>query len=163
MAKKISGTVERFDCDRGYGFIRRFDTFERVIVHSSSIEGGQALKTGDAVTFHFSHNPKNDEMHNHMVGTHGLNVASHVQQQQKIPGSIKWFDADRGFGFIVRDDTNEEIFVHRSDMEKVGIWAKLFQAGDRVEFNVKAGGRGTKAAYVTNNFLEVLLFSITSH
>ena len=100
------------------------------------------MKTGDAVTFHFSHNPKNDEMHNHMVGTHGLNVASHVQQQQKISGSIKWFDADRGYGFIVRDDTNEEIFVRRSDMEKVGIWAKLFQAGDRVEFNVKAGGRG---------------------
>ena len=70
-------------------------------------------------------------------------VASHVQQQ-KLSGRVKWFE--RGYGFIVRDDTNEEIFVHRSDMEKVG---KRLQAGDRVEFNVKAGGRGPQASYVT--------------
>ena len=144
-AKKISRMVKWFDCDRGYGLIKRADTFEDVIVHISAIEGGQSLKKGASVTFHISHNPKKDKMHNRMVGTHGLNVASHVQQHQKILGSVKWLEADRGYGFIVRDDTNEEIFVHKSDVEV----DKPLQAGDRVEFNVKAGARGTKASYVT--------------
>ena len=117
MAKKISGTVKWFDSDP--------------LVTNPKAQATRKWQQ--------------KQEHKRPQETCHPWVASHAQQHQKILGSVKWLDADRGYGFIVAD-TNEEIFVHRKDMEKVG---KPLQAGDRVEFNVKAGGRGTKAGYVT--------------
>ena len=61
-----------------------------------------------------------------------------------VSGRVKRFDAERGFGFIVRDDTNEDLFVHKSAFEMSG----PLNAGDQVEFNVVKGRKGPKASNV---------------
>ena len=146
MEKNIFGIVKSFDCERGCGFIKRADAGEDVIVHTSGIEDGQSLKKGTNVVFHITHNPKvshHDRFKNRLGGQR-LSVASHVKQLENISGMVKSFDAERGFGFIVRDDTNEDLFVHKSAFEMIG----SFNAGDQVEFNVVKGWKGPKASNV---------------
>ena len=60
-----------------------------------------------------------------------------------LTGTVKFFDDTKGFGFIVADDTQEEIFVHQTGL------IHEIQTGDRVEFDIKAGKKGPNAKDVT--------------
>lgn len=60
-------------------------------------------------------------------------------------GTVKWFNADKGFGFITMDDGND-IFVHFSAIQGDGF--KTLEEGQKVSFDVTAGNRGDQAANV---------------
>ena len=59
-------------------------------------------------------------------------------------GKVKWFDVDRGFGFLARDDGGE-VFVHQSALP-AGVTS--LKPGARVEFGVAEGKRGEQALQV---------------
>jgi CspA family cold shock protein len=59
-------------------------------------------------------------------------------------GKVKWYDVDKGFGFLTRDDGGE-VFVHSTALESTGV---SLRAGQRVEFGVAEGRRGTQALQV---------------
>lgn len=59
-------------------------------------------------------------------------------------GTVIWFDAARGFGFIARDDGGRDVFVHISTVESSGL-ADL-DKGDRVEFELEVDRRGKTSA-----------------
>jgi CspA family cold shock protein len=67
----------------------------------------------------------------------------------RLVGHVKWFDADKGYGFISRDDGRGEVFVHRSDIQYQG--PKLLYEGERVEFELQQDPRGQKAVNVTGH------------
>ncbi len=59
-------------------------------------------------------------------------------------GTIKWFNATKGFGFIQPDDGSNDVFVHISDMQRSGI-AEL-REGDKLTFDVQRGQQGKMSA-----------------
>ena len=61
-------------------------------------------------------------------------------------GTVKWFNATNGFGFIVPEDGASDVFVHHSDIDVNG-HCELTE-GQRVEFAIEAGQKGPKAAQV---------------
>ena len=61
-------------------------------------------------------------------------------------GSVKWFNNDKGFGFIKRD-TGEDVFVHHSAIQAQGY--RTLNEGERVEFDVKQGPKGLQAENVS--------------
>jgi CspA family cold shock protein len=63
----------------------------------------------------------------------------------KFRGTVKWFNAVKGYGFIGRDD-GEDVFVHFSAIQAEG-YRKL-EEGQQVEFNVEAGPKGLQASNV---------------
>ena len=61
---------------------------------------------------------------------------------EKEQGTVKWFRADKGYGFIQRE-AGEDLFVHFSAIQGDGY--RSLQEGDRVSFEVKKGNKGLQA------------------
>lgn len=68
------------------------------------------------------------------------------EQAGKETGSVKWFSASKGFGFITRDN-GEDIFVHFRSI--AGSGHRVLREGQRVEFAVTEGSKGLQAEDVT--------------
>ena len=62
-----------------------------------------------------------------------------------MTGKVKWFNAEKGYGFIEREDGGD-VFVHFSAIQGVGF--KTLEEGQAVEFDVVEGNRGEQAANV---------------
>jgi cold shock protein len=60
-------------------------------------------------------------------------------------GTVKWFNADKGYGFISRDD-GEDVFVHFSAIQGSGY--RSLEEGQQVEFDLVQGPKGLQAANV---------------
>jgi len=64
---------------------------------------------------------------------------------ERITGTVKWFDASRGYGFVARDG-GTDVFVHQSAIQTEGY--RSLTEGQRVEFEVEQGPKGAKASNV---------------
>jgi CspA family cold shock protein len=62
-------------------------------------------------------------------------------------GTVKWFNADKGFGFITPEDGSKDLFVHHSEIQSDGY--KTLDEGQTVEFEVGQGQKGPCANKVT--------------
>lgn len=63
-------------------------------------------------------------------------------------GTVKWFNADKGYGFITREDGND-VFVHFSAIQGEGF--KTLDEGQHVTFDVEEGERGPQAVNVVKD------------
>ncbi|MER7468283.1 cold-shock protein [Streptomyces sp. NPDC097981] len=61
-------------------------------------------------------------------------------------GSIKWFNAEKGFGFIEQDGGGPDVFVHYSEIQGSGY--RSLDDGQRVEFEIGQGQKGPQAQQV---------------
>ena len=62
-------------------------------------------------------------------------------------GTVKWFNAEKGFGFITNSDNGEDVFVHFSGIASDGY--KSLDEGQEVVFDIIEGNRGPQATNVT--------------
>jgi len=69
-----------------------------------------------------------------------------VTELSKEQGTVKWFNASKGYGFIQRQ-SGEDVFVHFSSIQSDGY--KTLNEGQKVEFEVKQGPKGLQAENVT--------------
>ena len=64
---------------------------------------------------------------------------------ERITGTVKWFNDQKGYGFLSREGGND-VFVHHSAIQTEGF--KSLAEGDRVEFSIEQGPKGPAAANV---------------
>jgi len=69
-----------------------------------------------------------------------------AQEKNMATGTVKWFNAEKGFGFIAVDGGQEDVFVHYSAIESSGF--RTLDEGQPVEFEIVQGPKGQQADHV---------------
>ncbi len=64
---------------------------------------------------------------------------------ERVQGTVKWFNASKGYGFIEQPD-GQDVFVHFSAIQADGY--RTLQEGQKVEFSIEQGPKGLQAAQV---------------
>ncbi len=79
--------------------------------------------------------------------TMGTVTASDGQKDRNMAqGAVKWFNAEKGYGFIAQDGGGADVFVHYSAIETQGY--RSLDEGQRVEFEITQGPKGPQAEQV---------------
>ena len=146
------GKVKFFNTQKGFGFIQRDEGGEDVFVHISQVEraGLEGLAEGQELQFNLvDRGGKVSAADLQVVGDviPVAKAAAGPQRQltgDKATGTVKFFNAMKGFGFITRDDGKEDAFVHISAVERSGLPG--INEGDRFSFDVEVDRRGKYSA-----------------
>jgi CspA family cold shock protein len=76
-----------------------------------------------------------------------INYLSLGDNMSKSTGTVKWFNPDKGFGFITQENGGEDVFVHFRAILSNGF--KSLDEGQRVSYEIERGQKGLQAANVT--------------
>jgi len=144
------GKVKFFNTQKGFGFIQRDEGGEDVFVHISQVEraGLEGLAEGQELQFNLVDRGGKVSAADLQVVGDVIAVQAKTPQREltgdKAVGTVKFFNAMKGFGFITRDDGKEDAFVHISAVERSGLPG--IQEGDRFEFDLEVDRRGKYSA-----------------
>ncbi|WP_294008602.1 cold-shock protein, partial [Sphingomonas sp.] len=164
------GVVKFFNPQKGFGFVVRDDGGEDVFVHISAVEqaGLTDLADGQPLEFTLVDRGGRISATNLRIEGEPMEVVrgggagagggygdrggaggdrGGPQRQltgEKASGTVKFFNAMKGFGFIQRDDGQPDAFVHISAVERAGM--PTLNEGDRLEFEIEVDRRGKYAA-----------------
>ena len=159
------GIVKFFNPQKGFGFIVRDDGGEDVFVHISAVEQANLTDLADGQPLEFTLVDRGGRVSATNLRIDGEPMAversgggsrddagggggqSGPQRQltgEKASGTVKFFNAMKGFGFIQRDDGQPDAFVHISAVERAGI--PTLNEGDRLDFELEVDRRGKYAA-----------------
>jgi CspA family cold shock protein len=148
---EAKGVVKFFNPQKGFGFIVRDDGGEDVFVHISAVEQAGLTDLADGQPLEFTLVDRGGRISATNLRIEGEALAverqSAPQRQltgEKASGTVKFFNAMKGFGFIQRDDGQPDAFVHISAVERAGI--PTLNEGDRLEFEIEVDRRGKYAA-----------------
>ena len=158
-----TGVVKFFNAQKGFGFVVRDDGGDDVFVHISAVEalGLTALAEGQALGFTLVDRGGRISATNLKIDGEPLAVEERAprpagggssggagpQRQltgERATGTVKFFNAMKGFGFIQRDDGQPDAFVHISAVERAGM--PTLNEGDRLQFELEVDRRGKYAA-----------------
>src|SRR4051794_12093664 len=164
------GTVKFFNPQKGFGFVVRDDGGEDVFVHISAVEQAGLTGLADGQPLEFTlvdrggrvsatdlkiegepmpveerapREPREGGFGGPRGGAGGGGPARQLTGE-KASGTVKFFNAMKGFGFIQRDDGQPDAFVHISAVERAGM--TNLNEGDRLEFELEVDRRGKYAA-----------------
>jgi len=164
-----SGVVKFFNGQKGFGFIVRDDGGDDVFVHISAVEqaGLTGLAEGQPLKFTLVDRGGKVSATELVIEGEPLPVPERQQSDaggagaprgergpmrqltgEKASGTVKFFNAMKGFGFIQRDDGQPDAFVHISAVERAGM--ATLNEGDRLDFELEVDRRGKHAAVNLN-------------
>ncbi|ARS28042.1 cold-shock protein [Sphingomonas sp. KC8] len=163
-----TGVVKFFNGQKGFGFVVRDDGGEDVFVHISAVEqaGLTGLAEGQPLGFTLVDRGGRISATDLKIEGEPLPVEDRgpprdrdaaggarggPQRQltgERASGTVKFFNAMKGFGFIQRDDGQPDAFVHISAVERAGM--TNLNEGDRLEFELEVDRRGKYAAVNLN-------------
>jgi cold shock protein len=77
---------------------------------------------------------------------HALPEERLIRRRHMAQGTVKWFNADKGYGFIAPDDGGDDVFVHHSAIQADGY--RTLEENQRVEYTAGRGAKGPQAEQV---------------
>ncbi len=139
----VLGTVNWYEPAKGYGFLTPDNGAGEIFVHSSAIVGGGVLAEGQRVAFLVVDGEKGPQAdHVLPLGADAAGPGAAAARNDGADGTVTWYDAGKGFGFITPDSGEQDIFVHARSLH--GDLTELAE-GDRVSYRASEGEKGLQA------------------
>lgn len=152
--------VKRFDAERGFGFVSLDGNSGDAFLHIKVLQkaGADAVTPGTRLRIRVGRGERGPQV------TEVLEVGSmeavkprepraslvsptqQTDQGEEVRGKVKWYNAEKGFGFITRDDGGKDVFVHATALERSG--TTQLTEGQAVTIQVVQGDRGLEASTV---------------
>jgi CspA family cold shock protein len=156
----IRGTVKWYNPDKGFGFVTLEDGSGDAFLHVSVVErsGNNTVLPGSTLEVRTSPGPKGPQV----TEVVSVDSSTALHEPPRRPrserpvysssdqatveefGTVKFFAADKGFGFILRDLGGKDVFVHVSALNRAGLTA--LAEGQRVAMDVTEGRKGPEVA-----------------
>jgi CspA family cold shock protein len=156
---EISGRIKWFDIAKGYGFIVPDNGMADVLVHAAALrkDGYQTVLEGTRIVCEALRRTKGLQVFK--ILSMDCSTAAHPAEMQiarahiKVspardfePTTVKWFNRDRGFGFLTRGDGTEDIFIHMETLRAQGITE--LKPGEEILVRFGDGPKGLMAVDV---------------
>src|SRR5690349_974340 len=169
FATHVRATVKWYNPTKGFGFVTPDDGSADVFLHISVVKqaGLQSLNEGAIIECDLADGQKGAQVSAiHSVEAGSVQRSSRPTTGSRYPrqsvsgyddygygskpssdgtveGRVKWFNPDKGFGFIAPDQGGKDVFVHISAVERAGL--SILRDNQRIRFTEKAGQRGPEA------------------
>jgi cold shock protein len=157
----VRAVVKWFKPERGFGFVELSDGSGDAFLHATVLErnGITAVQPGETLEIRVAPGQKGPQV-TEVISVDSSTAAPASTRRSPYPaggrplaetaveeaGTVKWFNAQKGFGFIVREGGGKDAFVHASVLERSGI-ANLSE-GQRVLIDIAEGRKGPEAVRV---------------
>jgi CspA family cold shock protein len=160
--RAVRGQVKWFNPNKGYGFVQLSDGSGDAFLHVTALAGigVSTLQPGETLELHVVLGQRGPQV------TEVISVDSSTAAPPRSPrgrfrspserqpleasvhemGTVKWYNAAKGFGFIVRDGGGNDVFVHVSALQRAGLMG--LNEGQRVFVGVAEGQKGPEAASI---------------
>jgi CspA family cold shock protein len=159
----VRGVVKWFNPEKGFGFVELSDGSGDAFLHGSVLaqSGINAVQPGETLEVRVGPGHKGPHI-TEVLSVDSSTAAPVAQRRSSFRagssnglssdkfveeiGTVKWFNADKGYGFITRDSGGEDVFVHVAALERSGLTA--LNEGQHVVVDVVEGRKGLEATRV---------------
>ncbi len=155
----VSATVKWFNATKGFGFVSPTDGSADAFLHISALERAGLGEVSEGATMVCDLGP--GQRGPQVVTVHSVDLTTAAPRRPSAPradgpprgepgptveGRVKFFSADKGFGFIAVDDGGKDGFVHIRALEKSGL--RSLEPDQRVRLTITMGHKGPQAETV---------------
>ncbi|MFT8720221.1 cold-shock protein [Acetobacter sp.] len=172
---EIEATVKWFNGEKGFGFVELADGSGDVFLHANALSqaGHDGVSPGATLVVRIGQGPKGRQVAEVIsvdestaqperprgqfggprqggaggFGGRAPRPAPDVSNAEEVRGTVKWYNATKGFGFITPDSGGKDIFVHASALERSGV--QTLNEGQSANVKVVQGQKGPEAAAIS--------------
>lgn len=157
----VGAVVKWFKSEKGFGFVELSDGSGDAFLHATVLgrAGHQAVNPGETLEVRVAQGQRGPQV-TEVISVDTSTAAAPRPRTGFRPdaerepydlsatvqetGTVKWYNATKGFGFIVRDGGGKDVFVHASALQRAGVMT--LNEGQRVVVDIAEGRKGPEAA-----------------
>ena len=152
---QTEAVVKWFSLTKGFGFVAPVDGSSDAFIHSSVVSraGLRDVAEGTKLLVQVGDGAKGRQVLNivQVLGISEVMPQSNPRPpatgpEVEMTGVVKWFKADKGFGFVTPDDGGRDIFVHRTVVLRAGV--QSLESGQKVKMMVQTAAKGREASSI---------------
>ncbi|MBI5162861.1 MAG: cold-shock protein [Magnetospirillum sp.] len=146
----VTATVKWFNASKGFGFVAPADGSPDAFLHISALEraGMSQVAEGATIICDLGQGNRGPQV----VSVHEVDSTTAAPRKtaapergpsQTVEGTVKFFSAEKGFGFVQIDEGGKDVFVHVKALERSGL--RALETGQRVRVTITQGQKGPQA------------------